>query len=87
MTELLKQPKEQILPLPEQTALLLAFQCDAYKDVPVKSISRFEASLLQHLHEAHASLIQAINSSKALDAETEAALRKAILDFAKNWEA
>ena len=87
MTELLKQPKEQILRLSAQTALLLAFQCDAYKDVPVKDISRFEAGLLEYLNTSHAPLVQGIDNTKDLDAHMEEALRKAILDYAASWEA
>ena len=87
MTELLKQPKEQILRLSAQTALLLAFQCDAYKDVPVKDISRFEEGLLAHLDKAHATLVQGIDNSKDLNDHMKEALRKAILDYAESWEA
>ena len=87
MTELLKQPKEEIRKLSAQTALLLAFRCDALEKVPVKSVPAFEAALLQHLYDTRFAQMQAIDTTKDLDGETEASLRRAIEEFAQGWEA
>ena len=87
MTELLKQPKEVIQKLSAQTALLVAFRCDALSGVPVKSVSKFESALLKHLYDTRFSLMQSIDATKDLDDKTEAALRQAIEDFARGWEA
>ena len=87
MTELLKQPKEEIRKLSAQTALLTAFRADALSKVPVKSVRAFETALLKHLYDAHFTLMQAIDTTKELDDAAEQALQKAILAFAGSWEA
>lgn len=86
MTELLKQPKEDILSLSGQTALLLAFHMDVFSKVPVKSVPAFKGALLRHLHENHEMLMKAIDSTHALEEKTEKALRRAISAFADSWE-
>ena len=86
MTELLKQPKEEIRKLSAQTALLTAFRADALSKVPVKSVRAFETALLKHLYDAHFTLMQAIDTTKELDDAAEQALQKAILAFGNTDE-
>ena len=86
MTELLKQPKEDILKLSGQTALLLAFQMDVLSGVSVKSVLRFKNALLKQLYNTSYSLMNTIDNTHELDERTEAGLRKAIQSFADSWE-
>ena len=87
MTELLKQPKEQIYKLSEQVALLMSFQCDAMRNVPVSEVSRFKEQLLQELAERCHDIMEAVDGGKRLPDELADPLRQAITDFASKWEA
>ena len=87
MTELLKQPREEIQTLADQTALLTAFQMDVLAAVPVKSVSAFETDLLQFLRKEHGELMATIDTTHKLDDEAAEDLRKAIRAFADGWEA
>ena len=87
MTELLKQPREEIQTLADQTALLTAFQLDVLSAVPVKDVSAFEAGLLRFLREEHGALMETIDATHTLDDDTAGALREAVRAFAAGWEA
>ena len=87
MTELLKQPKEQIYKLSEQVALLLSFQCDAMRNVPVSEVSSFKEQLLRELAERCHDIMEAIDGGKRLPDELADPLRQAITDFASKWGA
>ena len=87
MTELLKQPREEIQSLADQVALLTAFQMDVFAAVPVKSVSAFEADLLRFLRKEHGALMATIDTTHKLDDDTAEDLRRAVGAFAKSWEA
>ena len=87
MTELLKQPREEIQTLADQVALLTAFQMDVLASVPVKSVSAFEADLLQFLRKEHSELMATIDTTHKLDDAAAEDLHKAISAFAAGWEA
>ena len=87
MTELLKQPREEIQTLADQTALLTAFHLDVLSAVPVKDVSAFEAGLLRFLRQEHGTLMDAIDTTHNLDDDTAGALREAVRAFAAGWEA
>ena len=87
MTELLKQPKEQIYKLSEQVALLMSFQCDAMRNVPVSEVSSFKEQLLRELAERCRDIMEAIDGGKRLPDELADPLRQAITDFASKWGA
>ncbi len=87
MTELLKQPKERIYRLSEQTALLLALQGDALRQVAVADVGAFTAQLLDFLRTRHGDLMAAVDSGKELPDSLAASLRQAVADFAAGWEA
>ena len=87
MTELLKQPREEIQTLADQVALLTAFQMDVLASVPVKSVSTFEADLLQFLRKEHSELMATIDTTHKLDDAAAEDLHKAISAFAAGWEA
>ena len=87
MTELLKQPKERIYRLSEQTALLTALHSDALERVAVADVQRFAAELLAWLAEHHADLLHTIDSTHALPDSLAGSLQQAIAEFAGQWEA
>jgi len=87
MTELLKQPKEQILLLSRQVALLLALKLDALGKVAVSDVSRFENELLRWLEENYHDLLESIDGGKKLSDDLRQPLEQAISGFAAHWEA
>ena len=82
MTELLKQPKEQILKLSEQVALLTLFHLDLLSNIPVKEVSLFEEKLLRFLNDDHHAVMDSIDNTKKLTPDLRQQLEDAVRDFA-----
>lgn len=87
MTELLKQPRDQILKLSEQVALLEALRIDALQTIPVAQVTAFSRKLLSWLWSDHSQIMTAIDQGKELPDDLSQPLEQAIAAFAKNWEA
>jgi F-type H+/Na+-transporting ATPase subunit alpha len=85
VVEVLKQPQYAPLQVPEMAVTLYTITRGYADDVDVKKILDFESSLHQYMHASHADLISKIDSTKDLDADAEAALKAAIIDFKKTW--
>ena len=86
MTELLKQPRQVILKLSAQVALLLAYGSNLLKDIPAKSIGDFETRLLEHLYDSCANVMRTIDTSKRLSPTGKRTLTAAISAFASAYE-
>ena len=86
MTELLKQPRQVILKLSAQVALLLAYGGNLLKDIPAKSIGDFETRLLEHLYDSCANVMRTIDTSKRLSPTGKRTLTAAISAFASAYE-
>ena len=87
MTELLKQPREQILKLSEQVALLKALQIDALQSIPVNQVTTFSRKLLEWLWSDNSQIMSAIDQGKELPEDLSKPLEQAIAAFAARWEA
>ena len=87
MTELLKQPREQILKLSEQVALLKALQIDALQNIPVNQVTTFSRKLLEWLWSDNSQIMSAIDQGKELPEDLSKPLEQAITAFAARWEA
>lgn len=81
MTEVLKQPQYNPLPVEQQVAILWAGSAGHLDDVPVDQIRTFEAGYLEYLSTSQAGLLERIRTEKALSDEIVADLTKAITDF------
>ena len=86
ITELLKQPKEELLKLSAQVALLVLFQTDVLSSVPVKEVSAFEARLLQYLYEQQPHVMEEIDGTKKLPPTLRRELEEAIRSFGMSKE-
>ncbi len=86
MTELLKQPRQVILKLSAQVALLLAYGGNLLQDIPAKSIGDFETRLLEHLYDSCANVMRTIDTSKRLSPTGKRTLTAAISAFASAYE-
>lgn len=85
VTELMKQPQYAPLSVSEMAVTLYAVSKGCFDDVDVKRALAFEVSLHQHLKSNNSALIEKIESSKDLDAESEKQLSEAIDAFKKSW--
>ncbi len=83
-TELMKQPQYATLSISEMALTLFAINNGYYDDVEVNRALAFEAALKSYIRGQHGSIMEKIESSKELDAETEKSLVAAIEEFKKN---
>jgi F-type H+-transporting ATPase subunit alpha len=85
LTELLKQPQYQPMPVEEQVASIFAGTQGFVDAVDVKDVTRYEAALLSYLRSDHADVLKTIRDSKALDDDTAAKLKDALTAFGKQF--
>ncbi|MDR1935740.1 MAG: F0F1 ATP synthase subunit alpha [Candidatus Accumulibacter sp.] len=81
VTELMKQPQYSPMSVAEMSITLLAVNKGYFDDVEVKKALDVERRLHAFIKEQHAALVEKIEASKDLDADTEQALSKAIEAF------
>ena len=80
LVELLKQPQYQPMPTQEQVVSMYAATRGFMDDVPVASVQAFERDFLDFI-------LDDIVARKVLDADLEARLKDAILEFKKGYNA
>ncbi|MCL6740538.1 F0F1 ATP synthase subunit alpha [Sphingomonas sp. RB56-2] len=85
LTELLKQPQYQPMPVEEQVASIYAGTQGFVDAVDVKDVTRYEAALLGYLRSEHAGVLKSIRDSKQLDDDTAAKLKDALTAFGKQF--
>lgn len=85
MYEVLKQ--EQYKPMPvEEQAIALYVAINGYLDsIAVNDVVRFEAEFLDNMRKEHHELLAKIRKEKALNDELENDLKKAIIEFKKDF--
>ena len=81
LTELLKQPQYEPMRLDRQVATIYAATNGYLDDVPVDKIRAFETAFIRFMDASHPEIGANVMASRQIDAETEAALKKAIQDF------
>jgi F-type H+-transporting ATPase subunit alpha len=85
LTELLKQPQFNPMPVEEQVVSIFA-GVNGYLDaIATSDIVRFEGALLSYVRSDHADVLTAIRDSKALDDATADKLKAVIGEFAKTF--
>jgi F-type H+-transporting ATPase subunit alpha len=85
LTELLKQPQYQPVPLADEVAVLYAGTRGYVDDVPVERVRDWEQAFLQFMAAQHPEFAKAINETYDLTEEIEEQLRKAIEEFKAGW--
>ncbi|SFU67679.1 F-type H+-transporting ATPase subunit alpha [Nitrosomonas eutropha] len=83
-TELMKQAQYATLKVSEMALTLFALNKGYFDDVDIKRALAFESALKSHVRSHHAAILDKIETSKELDAETEKALEAAIQEFKQN---
>ncbi len=84
LVELLKQPQYQPMKVEEQVAIIYAGTRGHADQFPVESLAKYQEELIRFLKDRHPHVLEGIRTRKALDAETEGALKSALEDFGKN---
>lgn len=87
LVELLKQPQYQPMPTQEQVVSMYAATRGFMDDVPVASVQAFERDFLDFICGAKSDILDDIVARKVLDADLEARLKDAILEFKKGYNA
>lgn len=82
-TELMKQPQYATLSVSEMALTLFALNNGHFDDVDISRALAFESALKSHIRNQHGGILEKIETTKNLDAETEQALEAAIVEFKK----
>jgi F-type H+-transporting ATPase subunit alpha len=85
LTELLKQPQFNPMPVEEQVVSIFAGVNGFLDAIPVGAVTRFEAGLLSHTRADHADVLAKIRETKTLDDDTAGQLKSIVGDFAKTF--
>ncbi|HJU77273.1 MAG TPA: F0F1 ATP synthase subunit alpha, partial [Sphingomicrobium sp.] len=85
LTELLKQPQFNPMPVEEQVASIFAGTQGFLDSVDVKDVVRYESAMLSYLRSEKPKLLGKIRETKALDDDTAKALKDALTKFGKTF--
>jgi F-type H+/Na+-transporting ATPase subunit alpha len=85
LTELLKQPQYQPMPVEEQVASIYAGTQGFLDTVPVTDVVRYEAAMLSFLRSEKPKVLKAIRDTKELKDDTAAELKDALTEFGKTF--
>jgi F-type H+-transporting ATPase subunit alpha len=85
LTELLKQPQFNPMPVEEQVASIYAGTNGFIDSVETSAVTRYEAAMLSYLRSEHADILKTIRETKKLEDETAAKLKDALTEFGKTF--
>jgi F-type H+/Na+-transporting ATPase subunit alpha len=85
LTELLKQPQYQPVPMEKQAAVLYAINNGYLDDVAVEKVSEFEAKFYQYLDAQGKDVLKKIREVKDITEDIETLLKKAIENFKQSF--
>jgi F-type H+-transporting ATPase subunit alpha len=85
LTELLKQPQYQPLPVEDEVVVIYAGVKGYLDKLPVSKVGEFERGLLSAFRGKHQAILDAIRTVGALNAEIEGKLKAAIDEYAKEF--
>lgn len=87
LTELLKQGQYVPLPIEEQVCIIYAGVRGHLDKLEPTKITKFEAEFLKHLKASQTDLLEAIRVEGQLSKDTDAKLRKVVIDFIAAFKA
>jgi len=87
LTEILKQPQYQPLPVERQVAIIFAATNGFLDAVPVEKLRAYEEGLYRYLETGHPRLLGTIVEKKIIDDELKAGLKAALDEFGKKFAA
>jgi len=83
LTELLKQPQYQPMPMEDQVAIIYGATNGYVNEIPTPRLQRWASGFIDFLHQKYAAVPQAISSSGQLSDETKQKLNQALTEFNK----
>ncbi|MCL0053117.1 F0F1 ATP synthase subunit alpha [Dehalococcoidales bacterium] len=86
ITEILKQPQYVPMPVEKQVMIIYAAINGYIDDVAVDKVAAFETNFHRFMEANHPEIAEAIAREKEISAETEEALKKAILEFKQGFQ-
>ena len=86
LTEILKQPQYQPVPMENQVAILYAVNNSYLNDIPVEKVGDFEAKFHEYMKAQGRDVLKKIVETKELDEKTEAKLKEAIENFKQTYQ-
>jgi F-type H+-transporting ATPase subunit alpha len=87
LTEILKQPQYQPLPVEKQVAIIFAATNGYLDPVPVERLRAYEDGLYRFFEGRHPGVLAAIAEKKILDDEVKAALMHALEEYGRDFAA
>jgi F-type H+-transporting ATPase subunit alpha len=87
LTEILKQPQYQPLPVEKQVAIIFSATNGFMDSVPVERLRSYEDGLYAFLAAQHPAVLGAIAEKKILDDDVKKGLQDALTDYAKQFAA
>jgi F-type H+/Na+-transporting ATPase subunit alpha len=87
LTEILKQPQYQPLPVEKQVAIVFAATNGYLDNVPVEKLRAYEDSLFRFLETRHSAVLDTVREKKILDDDVKAAIKGALEEFGKQFAA
>jgi len=85
LTELLKQPQFNPMPVEEQVASIFAGTQGFIDAIDVGAVTRYEAAMLSYLRSEHGDILKTIRDTKQLDDDTAKKLKDALTEFGKTF--
>ena len=85
LTELLKQPQYQPMPVEDQVVVIYAGVKGYLDKLAVNAIARFEAELLRLVRAKHKDILDSIRNEKVLKPEIEEKLKATLDEFTKSF--
>src|SRR5213594_4125657 len=85
LSEVIKQPQYQPLPVEKQVAILHAATTGKLDDIPTPRVKEFETQLYRFLESERPKVLKELAASKALSDEIAAALTEALDEFRKSF--
>jgi F-type H+-transporting ATPase subunit alpha len=85
LTELLKQPQYQPMPVEEQVAAIYTGVKGYLDKLPVNAVQRFAGDFLRLLRSKNQNLLDSIRTGKQLTPEIEATLKSILDEFSKSF--
>ncbi len=87
MVEVLKQPAFSPLPVEKQALIIFAGNSGYLDDMDASNVVRFEAELYPFIEASYPQIFENIRSSKKIDDETDALMKKALEEFKSTFSA
>jgi F-type H+-transporting ATPase subunit alpha len=85
LSEVIKQPQYQPLPVEKQVAILYAATTGKLDDVPTPRVKEFETGFYRFLESERPKILQELGATKALSEDVAKALAEAIDEYRKSF--